>query len=738
MEEVIKEEPIVSSPQPRRKIIITLSVVAAILFLIIGSFFFFWQRSKGTSQKTAPTPVASGSLPQIAKTAPSVAFSSYTNQATFPIVPSSIKQYVLKTDFSLDETKAFAKQFGLIQYKATDQDNPVFYSEDKNTRGMLVFNKETGTFSYQSWGILKPTTIGTTSTATALSFLKQIGVYDDTITCGITYKRTIAPKDLTFVECHRMPDSLGAILLNPVGILNLPEHISLSSLKVGLVPEGSPNNSTIENVSTGQNGKARPNDFNTITVGVFPDGNIFSVDSTIRWTQEEKQIPSDSILSPQEALDQFTKHNATFSLTIPAGAGKLNWDTVYPQNKAEAEIATITDFSFIYIEKPINSKQTTYIPNYFIRGTARLKSGYVVKFVQTVSALRDTTVLGSSTKKDLAQIQINPYYPTITQALSPSPTKNADTINEPSVVTSPIISPVEITQEAGECDMEGELAQNENLRQIINEGRVGQEFTLELPDLGNITIVSYAPYVQSFFLKSSSFVVQDMVDLRNKLEESYKKNPGAFADSPLAYYGLGSWNLRGFTSCYITSTGISPAIFIYSEKPQNVGITLLASLTYSDPLTINNKWDILLDKKGLLYDQHYNKRDYLYYEYDASKVIFKEQKEGYVVRKGGWEKVAENITSQLELNEKESQALFFDIKNALPKVKTEYMKISLIDEDEINQKLPLQITPQPETIHRIHLLLTPQDKQQSIISPVIKPLSRDGFTLIELGVAIGS
>ena len=85
-----------------------LLVVVAGLFIIISIVFLLFsltQKGKESSQQTMviPTPVPVRSLEQKAKPAPVVSFSSYTNQSVLPPVPSSLKTYTLKTNFSLEE-----------------------------------------------------------------------------------------------------------------------------------------------------------------------------------------------------------------------------------------------------------------------------------------------------------------------------------------------------------------------------------------------------------------------------------------------------------------------------------------------------------------------------------------------------------------------------------------------------------------------------------------------------------
>lgn len=186
-------------------------------------------------------------------------------------------------------------------------------------------------------------------------------------------------------------------------------------------------------------------------------------------------------------------------------------------------------------------------------------------------------------------------------------------------------------------------------------------------------------------------------------------------------------------TCYIS--GDSPAIFLYAKNSLASIVEPVSSVAYTHPVLTTNRWETITKKNTVVVNGM--PYDYLYYEYDGTKVQFREPKEGYVVKKTEWKKVAETIASQIGLNDKEKQALFTDIQNALPKVQTPYMKISIVNEQEVAEKLPLNISPTPDTIRRIHLLLSPQRATPKPAVPVFSPIVRNDFTIVEVGVAVG-
>lgn len=227
---------------------------------------------------------------------------------------------------------------------------------------------------------------------------------------------------------------------------------------MGSVDENTPEDTSIINVSTGDNGKIRPNDFNTITVAVTDDGRILSIESNLRQIIASNLVTQAELLTPQEALDQFINHRSQLSLTIPSGAGSLDLNKVYPGNKAQAKQATITDYLLTYLEKPGQATQQALVPMYLIRGIAELSSSYRVRFTETVPALKNGlsflaplsgTVAGLSTQLAQAKsIQLGSFTPTPT--LDKSPTLSTPPLIPTSSLPSPTSSPA--SPGTNDCD----------------------------------------------------------------------------------------------------------------------------------------------------------------------------------------------------------------------------------------------------------------------------------------------
>ncbi len=455
-------------------------ILGIAVILLIGIFLFI---SRGSNKsivgiKTQPSPTLSAksnptqSLQVLP--APTVNFASYQNQTTTPAIPSGIKSYALKTNFNSKEIASFAANFGLSIY--TDDGKPILIVSnltDKYKRGILSFARVSGAFSYQSFGAIWPKQYhaGQSVVDETNAYIKELGFTDGTITCTTEYERQDVP-GTTFVECHRDWQKLSLPLVNMVGLLNLPESSRIANAAAGTVSQNGPIDLAVMHVSNDQGGsiaganqKARPDDFNTITIGIRQDGRIASVVSTMRWVSSAPTtVAASALVSPQEALQAFKDQKASFSLTLPAGGGLTSWQKVYPGNVAQASKAVITDMSLAYVEKPLTVTVPQYDPYYIIRGTAQLASGYTVRFTQAMPAVKRNslsilsekvggTVAGVATEITLGKLNLNTFeIPQGSSSPGSSPTPSPST---PGQTNPPVQCTTETASQIAKIDVPG-------------------------------------------------------------------------------------------------------------------------------------------------------------------------------------------------------------------------------------------------------------------------------------------
>ncbi len=492
---VIKETTM-QIPLVRTKRLSLLIFPILIFFILLMVFILPRKDSQTTSQNKGKekTKVKSQTV-----LAPSVYFEEYDNKTLLPYLPPSLSTYKLKDNYSLAEAQTIANQFGLTQYKEdNDKKYITFYNfSDPSYMGIMTFKTSNGALTFRSYGNhILPNIPGTTNQK-VYEYLLTLGLADSTVSCETSYKRNAEIiENTTFYECHRDWSKAGLAILNPVGILNLPENQSLTSLKQGIVENDGPIDPSITATSTGQDGKARPNDFNTITVAIENGERIVAIESNLRKIISTRQLDTYEVLSPSEAMQMLQNHESALSLTIPAGAGTLSWSAVYPNNIAEAKIAEITDFFLSYIEKPVDQTQQVLTPMYIARGKATLSSGYTVRFIELIPAERDGTLIFAQKKQSVAgaktrylaqaatdSLQLLPYYPTGTIIPSPTQIQSGE-------ITFPTPTP---KPDAFRCIPPG-----------VQEA--DQEVTLQVPGLGNM-VVRVNPYgsAHKFYYISSDF-----------------------------------------------------------------------------------------------------------------------------------------------------------------------------------------------------------------------------------------
>ena len=173
-----------------------------------------------------------------------------------------------------------------------------------------------------------------------------------------------------------------------------------------------------------------------------------------------------------------------------------------------------------------------------------------------------------------------------------------------------------------------------------------------------------------------------------------------------------------------------PLIYLYPEKETNVEINLgkKEMLTTTYPKYVDG-WKVVAKPNGELVDK--NGKTYYGLYWEGLNDIKDNYEDGFVVEK-------ENITSFLEekltilgLNERESNEFIIYWLPILEK--NEYNLIRFADMDVINEQMPLNITPKPDTIIRILMLYKSIENKIDIKEQKLETPVRDGFTVVEWG-----
>ena len=184
-----------------------------------------------------------------------------------------------------------------------------------------------------------------------------------------------------------------------------------------------------------------------------------------------------------------------------------------------------------------------------------------------------------------------------------------------------------------------------------------------------------------------------------------------------------------------TSTIVKPIIYLYPEEDTNISVVLEKkdNITCSYPKYVNG-WNVFAKTNGDLVDLDTGRNLYsLYYECDKD-VEHKMTDEGFVVKGEDSIKFLEEKLEILGLNEREAEEF---IVYWLPILeKNNYNYIRFASQDEINQNMPLDVNPAPDTVIRVLMITKPLDKYVEVNEQQLEKVERNGYTLVEWGGTI--
>lgn len=175
-----------------------------------------------------------------------------------------------------------------------------------------------------------------------------------------------------------------------------------------------------------------------------------------------------------------------------------------------------------------------------------------------------------------------------------------------------------------------------------------------------------------------------------------------------------------------------PIIYLYPEEETEVSVKLLNSenLTCSYP-KYNDIWKVLAKPNGDLKDLVTGRQLYsLYYE-SKSAANFKVENEGFVVKGEDTIEFLEEKLAILGLTEKEAEEF---IIYWLPKLEAnKYNYIRFASLDEINENMPLEINPNPDTIIRVLMTFKGLENPINVEEQKLETPERTGFVAVEWG-----
>ena len=184
-------------------------------------------------------------------------------------------------------------------------------------------------------------------------------------------------------------------------------------------------------------------------------------------------------------------------------------------------------------------------------------------------------------------------------------------------------------------------------------------------------------------------------------------------------------------NCTVISQSWKPIIYLYPETKTDIKIRL----GYKDKLTTtypryNNIWEVTAYPNGDLYDKN-NKYYYALYWEGKNTSTRGIRDTGFVVKGENTIEFLEDKLTILGLNDRERNEF---IMYWLPKLeKNKYNYIYFESLEEINNNMPLDIIPEPDTLIRVLMEYKPLDNEIKVKEQKLKKVQRNGYTVVEWG-----
>jgi hypothetical protein len=233
------------------------------------------------------------------------------------------------------------------------------------------------------------------------------------------------------------------------------------------------------------------------------------------------------------------------------------------------------------------------------------------------------------------------------------------------------------------------------------------------------------------------------------------KNPLLFVKDPWGrWVALGEYELQLAGGCG------KPVLYLYPTKPTQVQISFKGEMQFTTSIpTYHNTWNVLAQPNGQLKDlqpqytdcskidstkkgSEYaaqacanNQYPYIYWAGNSIYKDYPQITKGWYVPKADLASFMNNKLNELGLTSKEKTDM---LEYWLPEMQAKnapYYRVSFLQTQEMNEMIPMNISPAPNTLFRVFLDYQPLTKKPATpIQPQnLTKVQRNGFTVIEWG-----
>ena len=683
-----------------------------------------------------------------AGSAPSISIKRHILVTKLPDKPSAVNIHQLKTDYATDDIKAFAYKLGFVNIDAVEKGAKLTQLYDIDNKHYLALNAASGRFSYLSQTGFHPERQASTPMQMAKYLLLQLGIDDPSIKPYATYKRKGDVNNYIYIELHRDWQNFGGPIMNPVGMLNMKENSDVADTKLGALQDFPLANQNIIETSDNTDGFARRDDFNTITVKYQPvEGKVYGISSNVPLILQSENVPDDAVKTPTQAYQDYVAGKTTLAITGPSGTGSVSLPDVYSNNAASAQSVDVTDAEVMYVSSPSTTPQW-WCPVYLFRSFGKVQTGFDVQFVHTVPAVQDArceaAVLGATTQRLLAQ---QPATPTsgvpVTQVAKD--TKAGSSLQYGTVE---FVYQVVIDTPVNQCPVNLNHAQkiaetSDTVEYIMWQDRNRSEVTpgnryiprswyyvVKKKAGSQLELTSLSP------TKTKAQLLQLRVDLVGEC------TIGSSSECPLPR------DLSGLetVTCQFITTG-SPWIYVYPDSTVRTKVALGSDVpvAYAQPaFTSGYAWEGTALPSGHLELDSGLQAQALHWEYDttAMRALYAPftdpDQPGFVVETDQLKSFTAELAHRIGLNTLETQNLLSELERSSSKFTTPFVKIAFVPQEFLSTRVPLYVSPQPDSLSRIYLELTGLTTYPRLPLPELPSLTRNGSTVVEVGLVITS
>ncbi len=304
-------------------------------------------------------------------------------------------------------------------------------------------------------------------------------------------------------------------------------------------------------------------------------------------------------------------------------------------------------------------------------------------------------------------------------------------------------------------------------------GGTQSTFIIDLPKSDDLVSVSSSSTYPLYFLKDNKhplyeLAYQTKTDIDDETYKSVNDNKSKptfeeyVAKHPLLIFKdiWGRWGVIGEFDIKLMGGCGKPVVYLYPEKPTSVHLSFMTSISLNTQIPFyNNGWFVKVQPDGSLTDlqpqytdcskidslkfgSEYasnacktNSYPYIYWSGKSLQNSYPKAEGGWIVARENLETFMSEKLKEIGLTEKESNDM---TSYWVPKMKEKnspYYRISFLTTNQMNEFIPMNVNPLPDSILRIFL-----DHKALSIKPSVEPqpqqfnqFIRNGFTFVEWG-----